>query len=251
MAKLIVLGTSSAVPDLEHENTHMAVLGEERSLLIDCVGSPMVRLRQAGIEPNRVTDLILTHFHPDHISGVPSFLMNMWLLGRTRPLDIYGLGYTLDRIEKMMDLFGWKRWPNFYPVSFHRLPEEELALVLDCREFRVSSSPVRHLIPTIGLRVEIHASEKVLAYSCDTEPCPEVVRLAEGADVLLHEATGGSEGHSSPAEAGRVARKAEVGSLYLIHYSPSRDDPQWLISEAQEEFEGPVALAVDSLELAL
>ena len=48
MAKLIVLGSSSAVPDFEHENTHLAILGEERVVLVDCVGNPIVRLRQAG-----------------------------------------------------------------------------------------------------------------------------------------------------------------------------------------------------------
>jgi ribonuclease Z len=250
MAKLIVLGTSSAVPDSEHENTHLAVLGEERVVLVDCVGNPIVRLRQAGIDISRLSDLILTHFHPDHVSGVPSLLMNMWLLGRQRPLDIYGLGYTLDRVGKMMDLFECKSWPGFYPLNYHPLPEKELTPVLECSDFQVTASPVRHLIPTIGLRVKFHSSAKILAYSCDTEPCAEVVRLAEGADVLFHEATGGYNGHSSPAAAGRVAREAEVGALYLIHYTPSRSDPEQLISEASGAFGGPVALAEDFMELA-
>lgn len=251
MASLIVLGSSSAVPDLEHENTHLAILGDERCILIDCPGSPFVRLRRAGIDPNRLSDLILTHFHPDHISGLPSLLMNMWLMGRQRPLEIYGLGYTLDRTERLMDLFEWKRWPGFYPVTFNRLPEEEMAGVLECGDFRVTASPVRHLIPNIGLRVEFRGSDKVLAYSCDTEPCPEVVRLAEGADVLLHEATGAATGHSAPSDAGRIAREAEVGALYLIHYSPLKDDLQEIVSEAAGAFGGPVELARDFMELAL
>jgi metal-dependent hydrolase (beta-lactamase superfamily II) len=40
----------------------------------------MVRLSKAGVDFNRLTDLILTHFHPDHVSGVPMLLMNMWLI---------------------------------------------------------------------------------------------------------------------------------------------------------------------------
>ena len=77
MQKLIILGTANAIPDENHENTHLALLGEHRQILIDCAGNPVVRLKQAGIDLNSLTDLFLTHFHPDHVSGVPSLLMCM------------------------------------------------------------------------------------------------------------------------------------------------------------------------------
>ena len=116
--KLIFLGTSNAIPDEDHENTHMAVVGEDRFVLIDCVNNPIVRIKQAGLDVHKLADLILTHFHPDHVSGVPSLLMNSWLLGRSAPLQIYGLEHTLERVEKMMDFYEWCTWPNFFPVSF-------------------------------------------------------------------------------------------------------------------------------------
>jgi ribonuclease Z len=154
MAQLIVLGTSNAIPDEAHENTHMALVGSDGVVLIDCVSTPKVRLARAGIELDAITDLILTHFHPDHVSGVPLLLMNMWLMGRQRPLRIYGLHHCLARVEDMMGFYHWENWPDFFPVSFHRLPERERVLVLEKSEFRVFSSPVRHLVPTIGLRME-------------------------------------------------------------------------------------------------
>ena len=116
MAKLIILGSSNAIPDEKHENTHMAVVGDKRTVLIDCVSNPILRLPQAGIEFNALTDLVLTHFHPDHVSGVPLLLMNMWLLGRKNPLNIYGLHHTLSRIEDLMGFYAWENWPNFFPV---------------------------------------------------------------------------------------------------------------------------------------
>jgi len=245
MAKLIILGTSNAIPDAEHENTHMILVGDGRTVLIDCVSNPILRLQQAGVDFNLLTDLILTHFHPDHVSGVPLLLMNMWLMGRRRPLDVYGLHYTLDRIETMMGGFSWDEWPNFFPVVFHRLPADEMTTVLDCDQFRIFSSPVRHLIPAIGLRIEMPETEKVIAYSCDTEPCPAVIRLAAGADVLIHEAAGGALGHSSAAEAGDSARQAEVGELYLIHYPTGKQASGDLVAEAKQFFQGPVKLAED------
>jgi ribonuclease Z len=249
MTKLVFLGSSNAVPSENHENTHMALVGDKSTLLIDCPGNPVIRLPKAGIEFDQINDLILTHFHPDHVGGVPLLLMDMWLLGRRHPLNIYGLAHTLERIENLMIAFGWKHWPNFYPVHFHNLPEEELTPVLETEEFRVFASPVRHLIPTIGLRVEFLDTGKNLAYSCDTEPCAEVVRLGSGVDVLVHEAAGASRGHTSARQAGEIAQRAEASNLYLIHYDTYHGVQDSLLEEARETFSGKVALASDFMEV--
>lgn len=249
MAKLTVLGTSNAIPSETHDNTHMALVGREHALLIDCASNPVVRLERAGIDLLTLPDIILTHFHPDHVSGVPLLLMDLWLLGRRLPLNIYALDYTVDRMQNLMEAYGWSTWPNFYPVAFHRIPEQERVPVLEHEEWRVFSSPVCHLIPAIGLRVEFPETNRVLAYSCDTEPCPQVVRLAQGADVLIHESTGNSTGHTSPAQAGSIASQAHAKSLYLIHY-PNRDvDPQSFVVEAKKSFAGEVELTRDFMNL--
>ena len=249
MAKLIFLGTSNAIPDENHENTHMVVVGEKRTVLIDCVNSPILRFQKVGVDFNRLTDLILTHFHPDHVSGVPQLLMNMWLMGRRQPFGIHGLHHTLDRIEDLMGFYGWSEWPNFFPVAFYRLPAQDMIPVLECEEFRISAAPVQHFIPAIGLRIEFLKSNKVVAYSSDTEPCPQVHRLAQDADVLIHEASGALPGHSSAAQAGEAARLAGANSLYLIHYPTGQFASGDIVSEARQQFEGPVKLAEDYMVL--
>jgi ribonuclease Z len=249
MAKLIFLGTSNAISDEDHENTHMAVVGEKRTVLIDCPNNPFLRFQKAGVDFNGLSDLILTHFHPDHVSGVPQLLMNMWLMGRSQPLDIHGLKHTLDRLESLMGFYGWSEWPGFFPVRFHRLPEQALVSVLEYDDFRIFASLVQHFIPTIGLRIEFIRSGKVLAYSSDTEPCSQVVQLAEGAHILVHESSGLFPGHSSAAQAGETARRAEVGSLYLIHYPTGQFASGDLVAEAQGQFPGPVTLAEDYMVL--
>ena len=249
MAKLIILGSSNAVSSKDSENTHMVLVGEERTVMVDCVNNPIHRLEKAGVDFMDVTDLILTHFHPDHVSGVPLLLMDMWLRGRKSLINIYGLHYTLDRMEKLMELYSWENWPNFFPVAFHRLPANEKNRLLDCAEFKITSSPVRHLIPTIGLRFDFKANKKALAYSCDTEPCVEVVRLAEEADVLIHEASGAALGHSSAGQAGQIAAQAEVGKLFLIHYPTGEYTNGNLIAETRQHYQGEVALATDFMTL--
>lgn len=249
MPKLIILGTSNAVPSEDHENTHMVLVGEEHNVLIDCASSPILRLERAGVNPNDLTDLILTHFHPDHVSGVPLLLMDMWLMGRRGPLSIHGLDHALDRLKQLMAAFDWSNWPSFFTVNFNSLSEKEMTQVMDCHEWRLFSSPVCHLVPTIGLRVEFPISDRVLAYSSDTEPCPQVIRLADNADALIHESTGEAAGHSSAAQAGQVAAEAQVRSLLLIHYNARQIVPEKLLADAKKNFGGDVKLARDFMEL--
>jgi ribonuclease Z len=247
--KVIILGSSNAVPTKDHENTHLVIVGEERMILVDCVSNPIVRLEQAGVDFNDLTDIVITHFHPDHVSGVPLLLMDMWLMGRTKPINIYGLHYTMDRLENLMGFYSWSEWPNFFSVGFYRLPEVELAHVLDCADFKVQSSPVHHMIPTIGIRVECKRQDVILAYSCDTEPCEQTVRLAAGADILIHEAGGASFGHSSAEQAGEIATKAEVGKLYLIHYPTGRFAKGDIAGEAGKTYKGEVVVATDFMTI--
>ncbi|HTX78902.1 MAG TPA: MBL fold metallo-hydrolase [Longilinea sp.] len=248
MGQITILGSAYALSGLHMENTYLAVQEGERTVLVDCVGNPIVRLQQAGIDPLQITEMILTHFHPDHVSGVPLLLMGLWLMGRKTRLKIYGLKETIRRTNAMMDLYEWQRWPEFFPVEFHSFSEKEAILLFDTPEMKVTGSPVKHLVPTLGLRFDFKSSGKSAAYSCDTEPCPEVIRLAEGADVLLHEASGESKGHTSPQQAGEVASKAGVKRLFLIHYPPE-ERREAMLEEAQSTFSGPVEVARDLAEI--
>ncbi len=247
--QLIFLGTSNAVPDAAHENTHMLLQTEQHVVLIDCPGSPLRRLAKAGVDPLRLTDLIVTHFHPDHVSGLPLLLMDLWLIGRQAPLHVHGLDYTLDRIQQMMKLHDWQDWPGFFDVVFHRLPESELTPVITAPDLLVQASPMRHFIPNIGLRIAFGPAGVNLAYSCDTEPCPQAVRLGTDVDVLIHEASGALAGHSSAEQAGETAQQARAASLYLIHYPTWSGCDETLPARAKTRYKGPVFMAQDMMRL--
>lgn len=250
MGKITVLGSGSAVPGLLQDNTHLLIQQGRRVVLVDCASNPVVRLQQMGEDPLKVTDLILTHFHPDHVSGLGLFLISMWLMGRKDGLEIYGLDYTLERAKAMLELYQWRDWPGLFPIGWHVADETEGGLVLEDADLRITSSPVKHLIPTIGLRVEFHPQQTVWAYSCDGEASAQTEHLAQGADWLFHEATGTGVGHSTAEEAGQVARKAGAAMLYLIHYHAVNEaEKKSLLQRAQSTFGGSVALAEDGLVL--
>ncbi len=245
MAKLTFLGSASALPDEQHENTHFVIQKGSRTILVDCAASAFVRLAKAGISAMDIEDIILTHFHPDHVSGMPMLLMGMWLAGRRHKINLYGLSYTLERMKTMWDLFDWRTWPGFFDIDYHVVAEEELALVLSNDEIIIQSSPVKHFIPTLGLRMELPHSQKVITYSCDTEPCPAVTRLAQGADWLIHEAAGASTGHSSAAQAAEVARQAGAGGLCLVHYAAGNPEFLQSVEQARRIFAGEITTAED------
>lgn len=245
MARLIVLGSAAAVSDENHDNTHFLLEGDNSVVLIDCGSNAVVKLKRFGIHPDRLTDMILTHFHPDHVYGVPILLMHMWLLGRKRALRVYGINHCLERTEDMMLSFSWNSWPNFFPVAFQRILERPNMLVLDNVDFRITAWPVKHYIPTIGLRIEVKSSGKVIGYSCDTEPVPNILEIGRDADILFHEAAGAEPGHSSAAQAGEIATEAGAKKLVLIHYLVWNTDTSQLVPEAKTTFNGPVELGVD------
>lgn len=245
MARIIILGSAAAVSDAEHDNTHFILEGESAPILVDCGSNPLGKIHKLGISDDTLQDMILTHFHPDHVSGVPNMLMHMWLLGRKAPLRIYGLNHCVNRVEDMMMFFAWDTWPNFFPVTFHRVLERNNAPVLENADFRITAYPTKHFIPTVGLRIENKRNGNVLAYTCDTEPIPPLLDLARDADILIHEAAGKGFGHSSAAQAGEIASEAGAKSLYLIHYQVWNTDPRPLVDEARTTYDGPIHLCED------
>ena len=250
MAKLVFLGTASALAYSGHENTFFVVEGDKSGVLVDCAARSYQRLQEAKVNLDHLNDLIITHFHPDHVSGLPNLLMGMWLMGRKTEFNVHGNSHSIERAQKMMELFEWDSWRGMYPVNFNSIPESELAPVLENPDFRVLSSPVEHMIPTLGLRIECREGNFTLAYSSDTNPIQATVCLASGANILIHEAAGGAEGHSTPSEAGEIAARAGVDTLYLIHYSLQGDTTaESMLADAKKTFPGKVILADDLMEI--
>ena len=247
MEKLTILGSANAVPKVGQDNTHMVIRANEKLIMIDCGDNPIARMAEAGFSILETTDLVLTHFHADHVGSLPMLLMGMWLEKRQAPLTIHGLSVTIEKAQQLLDLFSWRNWTNMFPVTFNCIADAGVEGFITGEGIRFTALPVTHLIPTLGLRMEF-PSGRVIAYTCDSEPCENVDKLAKGAHVLLHEAAGAAKGHSSPAQAGETAEKARVKQLILIHYD-NRMEEETLLSAAKGNFSGEVLLAKDMMVL--
>jgi ribonuclease Z len=243
VVKLVVLGSSSLVSTERRRTTHLAVLGDENGLLIDCGVSPRGRLEALGYGRDRIGDIFITHFHPDHAAGLPLYLMELWLRGRKAPVRVHAGAETIRRIRTVMRLSGWHRMPGQYPLAYRTVRRGGRGPLLENAEFRAFAAPVRHVIPTRAIRVE-KTGGRSFVYSADTEPCTALVALARGTDLLIHEATGAGVGHSSAGQAAAAARDARAGRLLLIHTDPYADRKA-LLAEARRVFRGPVDIASD------
>ncbi len=245
-------GTSGAVPSSGRDNTALAFYSPTEVVLVDCSGSPYQKILKAGLDPMQVSSLIVTHRHVDHVYGLPSLAHNMGLAGRRAALHVYALAQTMPILRGFMELFPLEeKMP--YRIELHTLPPKEGHEVLRAKGFRILSTPVRHGVPNIGLRVEWDSAQErgAVVYSSDSSPCPSLQALARGADVLIHEATflhadaarAAADGHSTGYQAGEVARQADARRLLLCHFSADiHEHLDELRQEALRSYAGPVEL---------
>lgn len=244
-SRLIFLGSTASVPTAEFDSLYMAVESPTGSvLLIDCGGSPLHRLMKAGLNPLSVRGLLLSHHHPDHLYGLPYLVQGLWLMGRREPFPVWGPSQACEAVSRLIAVWDWGQLNGFKGVECHPIALEEGVLVVEDEDFEITSTPVRHLVPALAFRIRSKASGRAVVYSGDTEPCPSLERLAQGAYILIHDSTGLYRGHTSPRQAGEIARRSGVEKLILAHFSPNAD-PEEMLSRAREAFGGPVELARD------
>ena len=99
------------------------------------------------------------------------------------------------------------------------IPNDEEHLAWETDRYLVHTWPVRHEVPTSGVRITSLSTGRVAAFSADSSPCPQLVSLARGANLLFHEC-GVEEphpSHSTPEQVGEIAAEADVEELILVH----------------------------------
>jgi ribonuclease Z len=198
----------------------MLACAGESVVVIDCGGDVLQRMLAAGLEPDLIRLLILTHEHPDHVSGFPLFMEKLWLSRRRRPLPVCGPKAALDVARRIFDVFDTSGWEGLPEIEWREVRLAENAAVWEDDEWRITAAPGVHSVPVIGLRIEDVRGGGVVAYSADTERADTILRLSRGADILVHEATGDFPGHTGAVGAAEVAVAADASRLVLVHISP-------------------------------
>jgi ribonuclease Z len=252
MLEVTVLGSGAAVPMRGQTNCAYLVRAGDVALLVDCGPAILQQLDAVGLTPGDVTHVFVTHRHGDHTLGYPMFLV-WWLINRgarSFPTTITGRVTWASLQALLGNSYGEAaREADSLPrVVF---ADREPAVIPIGGEVTLRTWPLEHseFAPVSGLRVE--AGGKVVAFTGDTAPCPNILPLARDTDLLLHEATysatldpeltDGLHGHTTARTAGRHAAAANVKRLALVHLSPHYAGQQAaLIAEAARAFAGEV-----------
>ncbi len=195
-------------------------------------------------------DILLTHFHLDHIAG----LAYLPALGLCEQMTIWGPGQLLYDVATNDLLARISREP-FHPVP---LEQQDITVRdIPADEFELAGRRIatrrqdRHSAPSLGLRFDDQ-----LAWITDTAYDPGSAAFASGCDVLAHEAwfisaaPRNPEIHSSAREAAQIAGEAQVDRLVLIHLPPFAASTEEVVAEAAASVSGALE-ARDGLELEL
>jgi ribonuclease BN (tRNA processing enzyme) len=251
--RLVTVGTGTVVPDPERASAcHWVESGEDR-IILDCGAGALQGLARAGLAWGRVSHLIISHFHADHIGEIAPliFAMRHGLASpRTAPLQVWGPPGSKRLFANLAAAFGeWVSEPGFKVTVNELEPAGEARL----GELRLSVHSTPHTEESLALRIA--AGGATLGYTGDTGPDEGLSEFFAGVGVLLAECSLPddlvAENHLSPGSLGRMAVAAGVERLVVTHVYPqlAGQDVPALIRQAG--YAGTVIMAEDGMELEL
>jgi ribonuclease BN (tRNA processing enzyme) len=248
--EIIFLGTGTIYPDPERRAPSLVLKHGREVLVFDSGPGTWYRLSEAGLDFRKVSALLYSHLHPDHVLDFPAYLFLTHIPDYPRSGDLHVFAPRgFEKFHKAIkDVFGKWMEPPGIKVKIRLLPRRRKTFTF--KSFTVTSAPVKHHQTSTAFRVE--AGRKSFVYGGDLEYCPEIVRLAKGADLLVtesaHPENNPREGHLTPSQAGGIAAEAGVKKLALTHFYPDckkRD----MAGPAKKVFGGEVIVARDLMRL--
>lgn len=156
-------------------------------VLLDCGASSLVAMRRAGVAPNSIGTILLSHLHGDHFGGLPFFILDAQLVSkRTEPLRIAGPPGSGRRISEALEVFfpGSSTVERKFAVDITELTPG-IPFVLG--DLEVTGHGVRHPSGAPPLALRVTWGGRTVAYTGDTEWCEGIVAAGQGADLLIAE----------------------------------------------------------------
>lgn len=278
--RLILLGTAGGPrPRRTRSGSAQAIVAGGQIYVVDCGDGVARQMILAGLRLRDLRHVLITHHHSDHNADFGTLLQLAWISGLVAPVDCWGPPPTREMVR---DYLQYQQ----YDIALRTRDEGRVALapllkghdlasdglVLADDHVRVTAARVPHPPLEIAFAYRFDTSDRSIVISGDTNESDALVRLAKGADVLVHEVMLAERvkemlsalpnhemlarsviGHHTTAEqVGRVAAKAGVKLLVLSHFVPAEDptvpDEEWL-APVRRHFNGPVVVGRDLMDI--
>ena len=273
--KVVLLGTGVGPPvNLQQYGTSTLVEAGAQRFLFDCGRGATLRLAQAGVPIGSITRVFLTHLHSDHIVQLPDLLLTGWAGGRRAvPLAVWGPAGTRALMDHLRQAFAFdihmrRDVDEHLPaagitVVSHEVTTDGVVFRGDgvtVTAFLVDHGPVQ---PAFGYRIEYGGRSVVL--SGDTRVSENLVRHAQGADVLVHEVIDPQAlrdrpdrpsaaivdaiiaHHTTPQQAGEVFRRV-APRLAVYSHAPNTER---ILAQTRTAYAGPLQGAEDLLTILI
>ena len=282
---LTFLGTGSSIPTARRNHPAVLLKYKGENILVDCGEGTQRQFRKAKLNPCKISKILISHWHGDHVLGLPGLLMTMMMNGYNKSLEIYGPRGTKEWVRKYFDLIGQKGQSLDVVVK-----EVSSGVVFDDGDFCIEAVEVEHDCPAVaysfvvkekvrldreklvklkipnsplvgelakGKVVEIDGKRvdgkklvyrekgRKVSFVMDTRYSDSIVKFVKGADLLVSEATYSAEeseladerGHLTSVGAAKIAKKAKVKGLVLMHLSQRYEAiPKVILKEAAAVF---------------
>ena len=268
MLDVCLVGTGGMMPLPRRWLTALMTRYNGSSLLIDCGEGTQVAIKEKGWSYKPIDVICFTHYHGDHISGLPGLLLTMGNADRTEPLTLVG-PKGLERVVNALRVIA----PELpFEIKFIEITQPEQ--VIELNGYRITAFKVNHNVLCYGYTLEIlrqgkfsaerakeqdiplkyYTPEMVLGparkgirltYTTDTRPTESILRNAKESDLFICEGMYGEDDKADKArgykhmtfrEAAVLARDARVKEMWLTHYSPSLVRPDEFMDKVREIF---------------
>ena len=278
---LLLLGTMAGpVLDPRRMMASQAVIVDGAVYLVDCGYGTILRMVEAGLRPADVKAIFVTHHHSDHNADYANLVHLAWIQGIEdrivsvgpppfRAIHDAALAFHHEDIRIRIEGTGRKPIDGYLDVR----EVTEAGPVYEDDKVRVTAGLAAHPPFSTALGFRFETPDRTIVFSGDTAASDDIATLAEGADVLVHEAMYVPgidamlakrpyvppklrdflvDGHTTAEDAGRIAAQAGVGTLVLTHLLPG-DQPEvtdeiWA-AEAARQFDGRIVVGHDLLLL--
>ncbi len=278
--RLILLGTGGGPrPRTVHGPASQVIIVRGTAYVIDCGDGVARQLAAARVPLASIRAVFVTHQHSDHTADYGNLIWLAWASGLRTRVDTYGppplarmtaLFFEMNAADIETRTADEGRVPLAPLVHVHEVVHG--GPVMKDEHVKVTAAVVHHppVVPSLGYRFD--TPDRSIVISGDTTPSENLIQLARGADVLVHDALyvpgvdriaarvpnaaklkqSIQSHHTTAEDAGRVAQAAGVRMLVLSHLVPPDDpeisDEMWATA-ARKHFTGRVVVGQDLMEL--
>jgi ribonuclease BN (tRNA processing enzyme) len=239
--RITIVGCAGSFPNSASAASCYLIDTGSFRLVLD-LGNGALGALQRYVGLDEVDAVCLSHLHADHCLDMCGFSVAKvhHPLGQRRRIPVYGPPATAERLTRATGLDPGTGMTDAFAFI------DLTAGTTEIGPLRITTAHMNHPVETFGFRIE-HDGQ-VLAYSADTGPAPELVRLAAGADVLVCEASYldgpdlPPDQHLTARQAAAHGSRAGVGELVLTHLV-AWNDPAATLEQAGAGFDGQLSLA--------